>query len=77
MRQHSKQLHGLHSSPSITRVIKWTRMRWAGQMVRICDSKGTYSILVKKLKERHHSGRPWRRCENNTKMYLEEVEWEA
>jgi hypothetical protein len=27
---HNKELHGLYSSPSIVRVIKARRMRWAG-----------------------------------------------
>jgi hypothetical protein len=32
---HNEELHGLHSSSSILRVIKARRMRWAGHMARM------------------------------------------
>jgi hypothetical protein len=32
---HNEELHGLYSSPSIVRVIKARRMRWAGHMGRM------------------------------------------
>jgi hypothetical protein len=32
---HNEELHGLYSSPSIVRVIKARRMRWAGHAVRM------------------------------------------
>jgi hypothetical protein len=32
---HNEELHGLYSSPSIVRVIKARRMRWAGHVARI------------------------------------------
>jgi hypothetical protein len=32
---HNEELHGLYSSPSIVRVIKARRMRWAGHMARM------------------------------------------
>jgi hypothetical protein len=32
---HNEGLHGLYSSPSIIRIIKWKRMRWAGHVARI------------------------------------------
>jgi hypothetical protein len=32
---HNEELHGLYSSPSIVRVIKARRMRWAGHVVRM------------------------------------------
>jgi hypothetical protein len=31
---HSEELHNLYSSPSIIRIIKSRRMRWAGQIGR-------------------------------------------
>jgi hypothetical protein len=32
----NEELHDLYSSPSIIRIIKWRRMRWAGQ----CSTSG-------------------------------------
>jgi hypothetical protein len=32
---HNEELHGLYSSPSIIRVIKARRMRWAGHVARM------------------------------------------
>jgi hypothetical protein len=37
---HNKELHDLYSSPSIIRVIKSRRMRWAGHVARM-GRKGT------------------------------------
>jgi hypothetical protein len=34
-RLHNKELHNLYSSPSIIRMIKSRRMRWAGQVARM------------------------------------------
>jgi hypothetical protein len=32
---HNEQLHNLYSSPSIIRIIKWRRMRWAERVARV------------------------------------------
>jgi hypothetical protein len=37
---HNEELHNLYSSPSIIRMIKWRRMRWAGHVARM-GRKGT------------------------------------
>jgi hypothetical protein len=34
----------LYSSPSIVRVIKSRRMRWAGYIVRMGESRGVYRV---------------------------------
>jgi hypothetical protein len=34
-KQHNEELHNFHSSPSISRMIKSRRMRWAGHVARI------------------------------------------
>jgi hypothetical protein len=39
---HNKELHDLNSSPSIIRIIKSRRMRWAGHVVR----KGRRGMLI-------------------------------
>jgi hypothetical protein len=43
---HNEELHGLYSSPSIFRVMKARRMRWAGHVARMREVRGAYSILV-------------------------------
>jgi hypothetical protein len=35
-----EELHGLYSSPSIVRVIKARRMRWAGHVARMREVRG-------------------------------------
>jgi hypothetical protein len=34
---HKKELHNLYSSPSIIRIIKSRRMRWAGHVAHMVD----------------------------------------
>jgi hypothetical protein len=41
---HDEELHGLYSSPSIVRMIKARRMRWAGHVARMGEAKNAYSI---------------------------------
>jgi hypothetical protein len=70
---HNKELHGLYSSPSIVRVIKARRMRWAGHVARMGEMMGAYNILVGRPEGRRPLGRPRRRWEDNTKMDLSEI----
>jgi hypothetical protein len=44
---HNEELHNLYSSPSIIRIIKLRRMRWAGHVARIRKTI-VFSLLVKK-----------------------------
>jgi hypothetical protein len=43
---HNKDLHDLYSSPSIIRIIKSRRMRWAGHVARIGEKRNAYRLLV-------------------------------
>jgi len=43
---HNDELHSLHSSPNIVRVIKARRMRWAGHVARMGAGRGVYRVLV-------------------------------
>jgi hypothetical protein len=46
---HNKELHVLYSSPSIIRIIKSRRMRWAGHVARMEEEKrNAYRLLVAK-----------------------------
>jgi hypothetical protein len=70
---HDEELHGLYSSPSIVKVIKARRMRWAGHVARMGEVRGAYNILVGRPKGRRPLGRPRRRWEDNIKMDLREI----
>jgi hypothetical protein len=70
---HNEELHGLYSSPSIVRVIKARRMRWAGHVARMGEVRGAYNILVGRSEGRRPLGRPRRRWEDNIKMDLGEI----
>jgi hypothetical protein len=61
---HNEELHGLYSSPSIFRVIKARRMRWAGHVARMGEVMGAYNILVGRPEGRSPLGRPRRRWDN-------------
>jgi hypothetical protein len=46
--RHSKEneeLHNLYSSPSIIRMMKSRRMRWAGHVALMGETRGAYRIL--------------------------------
>jgi hypothetical protein len=51
---HNKELHDLYSSPSIIRLIKSRRMRWAGYVARMVENKNAYRLLVGNQTERDH-----------------------
>jgi hypothetical protein len=70
---HNEELHGSYSSPSIVRVIKARRMRWAGNVARMGEVRGAYNILVGRPEGRRPLGRPRRRWVDNIKMGLREI----
>jgi hypothetical protein len=45
---HNEELHDFYSSPSIIRIIKSRRMRWAGHVVRLEEKRNAYRLLVGK-----------------------------
>jgi len=55
-RLHNEELNDLYSSPSIVRVIKSRRMRWAGHVAHIGEEREVYRVLVGKPGERGHWG---------------------
>jgi hypothetical protein len=70
---HNEELHDLYSSPSIVRVIKVRRMRWAGHVARMGEVRGAYNILVGRPEGRRPLGRPSGRWEDNILMDLREI----
>jgi hypothetical protein len=70
---HNDELHSLHSSPNIVRVIKSWRMRWAGHVARMGKGRSVYRVLVGRPGGERPLGRPRRRWEDNIKMDLREI----
>jgi hypothetical protein len=62
---HNEEFHNLYSSPSIIRIIKSRRMKWAGHVARMGEKRNVYRLLVGKP-----LGRPRRRWVDNIKMDL-------
>src|SRR5215469_3285546 len=60
---HNEELNDLHSSPSIVRVVKSRRMRWAEHVARIREERGVHRVLVGKQEGKRPLGRPRRRWE--------------
>jgi hypothetical protein len=70
---HNEELHNLCSSPSIIRIIKSRRMRWAGHVARRGEKRNVCRLLVGKPEGKRPLGRPRRRWMDNIKMDLLEI----
>jgi hypothetical protein len=55
---HNEELHNLYSSPNIIRMTKLRRMRWAGQVARMRETRNEYRILVGKPEGKGPPGKP-------------------
>jgi len=64
---HNKERNVLYSSPNIFRVIKSRRMRWAGHVARMMESRSVYRVLVGKPEGKRPLGRHRLRWEDNIK----------
>jgi hypothetical protein len=51
---HNKELHDLYSSPSIIRITKSRRMRWAGHVARMEEKRNAYRLSVGKPERDHY-----------------------
>jgi hypothetical protein len=67
---HNEQLRDLYSSPSIIRIIKSRRMRWAWHVARMGEKRNAYRLLVGKPEGKGPLRRPRRRWVDNIKMDL-------
>jgi hypothetical protein len=72
---HNEELRDLYSSPSIIRILKSRRMRWAGHVARIGEKRNAYRLLVRKPEGKQPLGRPRSRWVDNIRMDLGEVGW--
>jgi hypothetical protein len=65
---HNEELHNLYPSPSIIRIIKSRKIRWAGHVARMREKRNVYRLLVVKAKGKRPLGRPRHRWMDNLKM---------
>jgi hypothetical protein len=72
---HNEELHNVYFSPSIIRIIKSRRMRWAGHSARLGEKRFAYRILVGKPEGTRPLGRLKCRWEDNIRMDLREIGW--
>ncbi|KAJ4432287.1 hypothetical protein ANN_20905 [Periplaneta americana] len=74
---HNTELHALYTSPDIIRTIKSRRLRWAGHVARMGESRNAYRVLVGRPEGKRALGRPRRNWEDNIKMGLREVGYDG
>jgi hypothetical protein len=67
---HTEELHNLYSSPNIIRMIKSRRMRLAGRVARMGETRNGYRLLVGKPEGKRPLGRPRRRCVDNIYLFI-------
>ena len=70
---HNAELHALYSSPNIIRNLKSRRLRWAGHVARVEQSRNAHRVLVGKPEGKRPLRMPIRRWEDNIKMDLRKV----
>jgi hypothetical protein len=58
-------------------MIKSRRMRWAGHVARMGETRNAYRILVGKPEGKRPLGRPRRRWVDNIKIDLRVIEWDG
>jgi hypothetical protein len=69
---HNEDLRDLYTSPSIIRIIKARRMRWAGNVAWIGEKRNAYRLLVGKPEGERPLRRWRRRWVDNIRMGLGE-----
>jgi hypothetical protein len=57
-KRHNEEFHDMYSPPTILRVIKSRRMRWAGNVARMGEGRGVYRVWWGYLKKRDRWGDP-------------------
>jgi hypothetical protein len=50
----SEKFHAVYSLPNIMQVIKSTRLKLAGNVARMMERSGAYTVLVRRLEGKNH-----------------------
>ena len=72
-RLQNEELHSLYRSLNTVRVIISRRLRWAGHVARMKESRTVFKTLTDKPIGKRLLGRPRRRWEKNIRMSLKEM----
>jgi hypothetical protein len=70
---HNEELHNLNTSLSIIRIMKSDRMKWAGIVTRMGETRNLFSLLAGKPEGKRPLGKPRRRWMNNIKTDVLEL----
>ena len=62
-----------YRSPNIVRVIKSRKLRWAGHVARMEESRSAFKMLTGNPTGKRPLGRPMRRWEDNIRMDFQEI----
>jgi hypothetical protein len=68
---HNKEVHDFYPSPSIIRIIKSRRIRWAGHVARMGEKRNAYRLFVGNPEGKGPLGRARRKWVDNIKMGLQ------
>jgi hypothetical protein len=74
---HNEELRDLYSSPSIIRVIKSRKMRWAGHVAQMGEKRNACRLSVGKPEGKRPLGRSRRGWVDNIRLDLGEVGWDG
>jgi hypothetical protein len=74
---HYEELHNLYSPPNIIRMTKSRRMKWAGHVAQVGETRNAYRVLVGKPEGKRPLGRPRRSWVDNIKIDLREIGWDG
>jgi hypothetical protein len=72
---HNEELRDLYPSPSIIRIMKSRRMRWAGHVARMGEKRNAYRLLVGKAEGKRPLERSRCRWVDNIKLDLLGIGW--
>ena len=72
-RLYNEELHSLYCSPSIVRVIKSRRLRWAGHVARMKEERSAFKTVTRTTLGKRPLGRHRRRWGDNTTMNLKKL----